>query len=49
MDEKEQLKELIEAERKHLDEVAELGLNHEEVYRQSKRLDTLIDEYYAVK
>ncbi len=49
MDEREQLIELIEHERKYLDEVVELGLDSDEVFAQSKKLDCLINEYYNAK
>lgn len=49
MDERQQLIELIEHERKYLDEVTELGLDSEEVFASSKKLDLLIDEYYNAK
>ena len=48
MDKMKNLVTLIEQERKHLDQVVELGLNHEAVYEQSQKLDRLIDEYYGL-
>lgn len=49
MDERQQLIEMIEQERSYLDEVTDLGLDHDEVYAQSKKLDKLINEYYNAK
>ncbi len=42
-----ELKEMIEQERKMLDKVvAECGVDHEDAYVQSKKLDDLITRYY---
>lgn len=49
MDERTQLMELIEHERRYLDEVVDLGLDSDEVFAQSKKLDLLINEYYNAK
>lgn len=49
MDEREQLIELIEHERRCLNEVVDLGLDSDEVFAQSKKLDLLINEYYSAK
>lgn len=46
MEKKELLIELIEKERKQLDEVLELGLDSDEVFMQSKKIDLLIEKYY---
>lgn len=42
-----ELKEMIKQERKMLDKVvAECGVDHEDAYDQSKKLDDLITRYY---
>lgn len=41
------LKELIEHERKVLNEVVKQGLDKSEVYEQSKKIDRAIEQYYA--
>ena len=42
-----ELKEMIEQERKMLDKVvAERGVDHEDAYVQSKKMDDLIVRYY---
>ena len=41
------LKELIEHERKVLNEVVKQGLDKSEVYEQSKKIDRVIEQYYA--
>ena len=42
-----ELKEMIEQERKMLDKVvAECGVDHEDAYVQSKKMDDLIVRYY---
>ena len=47
MQEAMELKEMIKQERKMLDKVvAECGVDHEDAYDQSKKLDDLITRYY---
>lgn len=41
------LKELIEHERKILNEAVRQGLDKSEVYKQSKKIDSAIEKYYA--
>lgn len=48
MEDKKKLLELIERERKQLDEAVKIGLDREKVYEQSVRLDRMIDEYYKM-
>ncbi|MEI3339441.1 MAG: aspartyl-phosphate phosphatase Spo0E family protein [Eubacterium sp.] len=48
MEDKKKLLELIERERKQLDEAVKIGLDGEKVYEQSVRLDRMIDEYYKM-
>lgn len=48
MEDKKKLLELIERERKQLDEAVKMGLDGEKVYEQSVRLDRMIDEYYKM-
>ena len=45
MQERTELLRMINQERKMLDAVVEQGLDHEEVYEQSKKLDALIEKY----
>ena len=48
MEDKKKLLEMIERERKQLDEAVKIGLDGEKVYEQSVRLDRMIDEYYKM-
>ena len=48
MEDKKKLLDLIERERKQLDEAVKIGLDGEKVYEQSVRLDRMIDEYYKM-
>lgn len=46
MEEKLKLMRLIEQERKQLNEAVEFGLDREEVFEKSRKLDKMIAEYY---
>lgn len=46
MQEKAELLQMIEQERKMLNAVAEQGLDSEKVYEQSRKMDTLLEKYY---
>ena len=47
MQERTELLNTINQERKMLDAVVEQGLDHEAVYEQSKKIDALLEKYYG--